>query len=147
MKGWIYEFRKLEPRNKEINAKKIIEVYATYAAAKRIVAFLSSLVLAHSAYNTYAYLMRVIKSKSLDIFCNGTIGRIPQKNKNFFSLSHFLMTGHWPEKKADILQPYHWFPFEIDARETSAEILYWWRVTIQIWVVLLIGRNAREYLL
>ena len=57
------------------------------------------------------------------------------------------MTGHWPEKKADILQPYNWFPFEIDARETSAEILYWWRVTIQIWVVLLIGRNAREYLL
>ena len=69
--------------------------------------------------------MRVIKSKSFDIFCNGPIGRIPQKNKNFVSLSHFLMTGLWPEKKADILQRYHWFPFEIDARETSAEILYW----------------------
>ena len=28
--------------------------------------------------------------------------------------------------------------------ETSAEIAYWWRVTTQIWVVLLIGRFARE---
>ena len=30
-----------------------------------------------------------------------------------------------------------------DVWETSAEIPYWWRVTTQIWVVLLIGR-ARE---
>ena len=28
-----------------------------------------------------------------------------------------------------------------DVRETSAEIPYWWRVTTQIWVVLLIGWN------
>ena len=31
-----------------------------------------------------------------------------------------------------------------DVWETSAEILYWWRVTTQIWVVLLIGRAAWE---
>ena len=31
-----------------------------------------------------------------------------------------------------------------DVWETSAEIPYWWRVTTQIWVVLLIGRIARE---
>ena len=31
-----------------------------------------------------------------------------------------------------------------DVSETRAEIPYWWRVTIQIWVVLLIGRAARE---
>ena len=57
------------------------------------------------------------------------------------------MTGRRPEKTADILERYHWFPLEIDVRETSAEIPYWWRVTIQTWVVLLIGRTAREYLL
>ena len=28
--------------------------------------------------------------------------------------------------------------------ETSAEIPYWWRVTTQIWLVLLIGRAARK---
>ena len=31
-----------------------------------------------------------------------------------------------------------------DVWETSAEILYWWRVITQIWVVLLIGRAAWE---
>ena len=31
-----------------------------------------------------------------------------------------------------------------DVWETSAEIPYWWRVTTQIWVVLLIVRAARE---
>ena len=31
-----------------------------------------------------------------------------------------------------------------DVSGTSAEIPYWWRVTSQIWVVLLIGRAARE---
>ena len=31
-----------------------------------------------------------------------------------------------------------------DVWETSAEIPYWWRVTTQIWVVLLIGRAAWE---
>ena len=31
-----------------------------------------------------------------------------------------------------------------DVWETSAEILYWWRFTTQIWVVLLIGFSARE---
>ena len=30
------------------------------------------------------------------------------------------------------------------AWETSAEIPYWWRVSTQIWVVLLIGRAAQE---
>ena len=32
-----------------------------------------------------------------------------------------------------------------DVWETSAEIPYWWRVTTQIWVVLLIGRAAWEF--
>ena len=36
-----------------------------------------------------------------------------------------------PEKTAHISRRHHW--------ETNAEIPYWWRVTIQIWVVLLIG--------
>ena len=31
-----------------------------------------------------------------------------------------------------------------DVWQTSAEIPYWWRVTTQIWVVLLIGRTAWE---
>ena len=31
-----------------------------------------------------------------------------------------------------------------DVWETAAEILYWWRVTTQIWVVLLIGRAAMK---
>ena len=31
-----------------------------------------------------------------------------------------------------------------DVWDTSAEIPYWWRVTSQIWVVLLIGRAACE---
>ena len=31
-----------------------------------------------------------------------------------------------------------------DVWETTAEIPYWWRVTTQIWVVLLIGRAAKE---
>ena len=31
-----------------------------------------------------------------------------------------------------------------DLWETCAEILYWWRVTTKIWVVLLIDRAARE---
>ena len=29
-----------------------------------------------------------------------------------------------------------------DVWETSAEIPYWWRITTQVWVVLLIGRAA-----
>ena len=36
------------------------------------------------------------------------------------------------------------FPPPNDVWETNAEILYWWRVTPQIWVVLLIGRAAWE---
>ena len=31
-----------------------------------------------------------------------------------------------------------------DVWETSAEILYWWHVATQIWVVVLIGRAAWE---
>ena len=38
-----------------------------------------------------------------------------------------------PEKTVDISRRKHWFPRE------RAEIPYWWRVTIQIWVVILIG--------
>ena len=34
-----------------------------------------------------------------------------------------------------------WRPLRNDVRETSAEIPYWWRVTTQIWLVLLIGWN------
>ena len=36
------------------------------------------------------------------------------------------------------------FPPPNDVWETNAEILYWWRVTPQIWVVLLIGCAAWE---
>ena len=35
-------------------------------------------------------------------------------------------------------------PLPNDVWETSAEITYWWRVTTQIWVVLLIGCTAWE---
>ena len=43
------------------------------------------------------------------------------------------------EKTANISRRYHWFPPRNDDWETRAEIPYWWRVTAQIWVVLLIG--------
>ena len=34
---------------------------------------------------------------------------------------------------------------ENDVWKTSAEIPYWWRVTTQIWLVLLIGRTGWEF--
>ena len=43
------------------------------------------------------------------------------------------------EKTADISRRYRWFPPRNDVWETRAEIPYWWRVTTQIRVVLLIG--------
>ena len=42
-----------------------------------------------------------------------------------------------PEKTANIWRCYHWFPRQM----TSAEIPQWWRITTQIWTVLLIGWN------
>ena len=52
-----------------------------------------------------------------------------------------------PMKIADILQPHHWFwknSPQNDILGMSAEISYWWQVTTQIWVVLLIGFAARK---
>ena len=39
---------------------------------------------------------------------------------------------------------HHWLSPRSDVWQTSAQIPYWWRVTTQIWVGLLIGRVARE---
>ena len=51
--------------------------------------------------------------------------------------SPFLYKLYIACKTVDILQYRHWFPHEM----TTAEILYWWCVTTQICVVLLIGWN------
>ena len=48
-------------------------------------------------------------------------------------------------KIADISQPHHWFwkhSPQNDILGMSTEISYWWQVTTQIWVVLLIGCAA-----
>ena len=48
-----------------------------------------------------------------------------------------------PEKPTDIILRRHpWFPRRNNVWETSAEIPNWWCVTIQVWVVLLIGRGG-----
>ena len=62
--------------------------------------------------------------------------------RNFFK-NFWKKSGVGPEKTADIWWYYHWFPHHMTS-ETSAEIPYWWRVTTQIWVVLLIGCVAWE---
>ena len=52
-----------------------------------------------------------------------------------------------PGKTTDIPRRHHWFFLRNDIWETSAEIPYWWHVTTEIWVVLLIGRAtySREF--
>ena len=52
-----------------------------------------------------------------------------------------------PGKTTDIPRRHHWFFPRNDIWETSAEIPYWWHVTTEIWVVLLIGRAtySREF--
>ena len=52
-----------------------------------------------------------------------------------------------PGETADIPRRHHWFFPRNDIWETSAEIPYWWRVTPEIWVVLLICRAtySREF--
>ena len=62
--------------------------------------------------------------------------------RNFFK-NFWKKSGVGPEKTADIWWYYHWFPHHMTS-ETSAEIPYWWCVTTQIWVVLLIGCVAWE---
>ena len=50
-----------------------------------------------------------------------------------------------PMKIANILQPHHWFWKNSPKNGIlgmSAEISYWWQVTTQIWIVLLIGCAA-----
>ena len=49
--------------------------------------------------------------------------------------SSFLYKLYIASKTVDILQYRHWIPHET----TTAEILYWWCITTQICVVLLIG--------
>ena len=61
--------------------------------------------------------------------------------RKFFQ-NFWKKSGVGLEKTADIWRCYHWFPHMTS--ETSAEIPYWWCVTTQIWVVLLIGCVAWE---
>ena len=42
-------------------------------------------------------------------------------------------------KQPTFLWHHHFFPLQNDIWETTVEIPYWWHVTTQIWVVLLIG--------
>ena len=69
-----------------------------------------------------------------------------------FSLSspswHFILPNvllSWPEKNSRHLAKSPLVFPPNDVWGTSAEIPYWWRVTTQIWVVLLIGRAAWEF--
>ena len=55
---------------------------------------------------------------------------------------HFLSTYNMlklPEKTANILWRHDWFPCKMTSDE------YWWRVTTQIWVVLLISWKFDKY--
>ena len=50
--------------------------------------------------------------------------------------------GNEVEKAADISRRHHWFPCEMTSEnrnECRNSVQYWWRVTKQIWIVLLIG--------
>ena len=48
------------------------------------------------------------------------------------------------ENSQHFATPFNKFPLEMIVWGTSADILYWWRVSTQIWVVLLFGSAARE---
>ena len=52
-----------------------------------------------------------------------------------------------PDKTADLSQGHHSFCFsrKMPPKKRSAEISYWWRVTTQIWKVLLIGWSKFPY--
>ena len=59
----------------------------------------------------------------------------------FFEVKPIQITcNSFREENIDhhVLRGHQWFPSD-EALGTSAEIPYWWRVTIQIWVLILIG--------
>ena len=64
--------------------------------------------------------------------------KIPVKKYFFFLL--WLAS----ENSQHFAKPFNKFPLEMIVWGTSADILYWWRVSTQIWVVLLFGSAARE---
>ena len=45
----------------------------------------------------------------------------------------------WPHKTGKILWCHHWFPREMRSEKKVQKVPYWWKVTTQIWVVLLTG--------
>ena len=63
----------------------------------------------------------------------------PALEEVYFPGNYFLAR----EKSRHFTTPPLVFP-RSDVWATTAEIPYWWRVTTQIWVVLLIGRVVRE---
>ena len=63
---------------------------------------------------------------------------------NLTSRKRVHFGGCWAEKRADIWWRYHWFFRQMTSEKWAQKIPYWWRVTTQIWVVLLIGRAAWE---
>ena len=82
--------------------------------------------------------------------CSSATGSL--RNRENLALNSYLYLGNWKLRAGFILglrkqttfrDATTGFPAH-DVWETSAEIPYWWRVTTQIWVVLLIGRVARE---
>ena len=82
--------------------------------------------------------------------CSSVTGSL--RNRENLALNSYLYLGNWKLRAGFILglrkqttfrDATTGFPAH-DVWETSAEIPYWWRVTTQIWVVLLIGRVARE---
>ena len=49
-------------------------------------------------------------------------------------------------KQPTFLWHHHFFPLQNDIWETSVEIPYWWHVTTQIWVVLLMVENLLPHI-
>ena len=66
-------------------------------------------------------------------------GSAPQSNPLPFYIPFFTKKVAW-ENRRHFATPPTVFPRN-DVWETSAEIPYWWRVTTQIWVVLLIVKS------
>ena len=75
-----------------------------------------------------------------------TILRSGQGLNSFIKSNLYFLMKEKKEKKAflawgtaDIWWRYHWFPHQMTSAKRAQKIRYCWRVTTQIWVVLLIG--------
>ena len=92
--------------------------------------------------SNYYYSFRILSRFSSSLFIPPSCPFFPLCYLSVSSSSSFVLLLAWENSRHLATPPLVSPPNGV--WETSAESPYWWRVTTQIWVVLLIGRAAWE---